>query len=288
MNIRKKFVVISAAVLCVFLLVWLIVKSNQKPGHHGQLAGGETAEPGVSAEGLLSEPVIGSDGRQPEGGVSGERVFSQESAPDPLVQELQDLLDDDASREQTLAKAIALSKDTVQRQAAAINALRWIGGREAAKALIRLRKEGYPEIADEAGRVLTHLLTEGLYSGRTPSGSPDDAGSGDQEQDSQPETDEKEELDWPEAIPFDAAIWEQAILEAPMDADREELLILLSAFPATQSVPVLLNLLESDNQQIREHALEYLEFVTYGEKITTRQEGEDWLAKNGAMEEFVP
>lgn len=218
--------------------------------------------------------------------IISDEASPRESLPDPLVEKLQALLDDDANREKTLRQAVAMTYGTEVQQRAAIDAFRWLGGREAKKALIRLRKEAYPATAEEAGRVLTHLLTEGLYIGREQKPLDDTKEETEVEESKVPE--ETEQTNFAEIENFDAAIWEEAILEAPQDMDREELLILMSAFPGTKSVPVLLNLLESENTEIREHALEYLEFVTYGEKITNRQQGEDWLAKNGAMENFAP
>lgn len=277
------FVIVS-----ILLLLYLSLSDTTSGGKTG-------------TSGSPSDPVMDSDGKTTldptKGGwYDGDARVEMSRPVDPKIKLLHDLLDDDSNREQTLALAYVLAEGNEQQQLAAIDAFRWLGGRMAQKALIKLRKTAYPSIATDAGQALTHLLTEGIYTG---SSNPLWTKSEDNSQNNAEAEDNKsiltenegedsdEDVNFAEIVDFDAAIWEQAILEAPDENDRVELLILMSAFPGTDSIPVLLNLLESSDLQIREHALDYLEFVTYGEKITTRQEGEDWLARNGAMEQLA-
>lgn len=194
--------------------------------------------------------------------------------PDELsVQELQDLLDDDNKHQEALAKALAMTKGSIREQIAAIDAFRWLGGRKAMEALIQLRNEAYALVADEAGNVLNHLLSESIYKGGIRRDDiPDDGivlldeGLYD------------DELKDDDQRP-DAALWLDAIQQAPDDNAREALLIILSAYPVDQSVPILLQLFDSPDATVRDSAQEYLQSITGGEEILTREEGEEWLAK---------
>jgi|GEM_PF-4442586 HEAT repeat protein len=218
------------------------------------------------------------------------------------LDELQDLLDDGDRQQESLEKALSMTRASSQdQQLAAVHALRWLGGREAIKALIQLRKNSLPLVAEQAGDALAHLLAESMYSGGLrPAGAASTVSGGKQGNEIQPADKEASEdlfdVDDLEDEPsfsdifadqkFDAKLWEEAISEAPTPEDRDELLILLSTFPSSDTVPVLLNMLESGNEELHAAALEYLEFVTFGAKISNRQEAEDWLATNGALEDF--
>jgi HEAT repeat protein len=298
---QKRFALTGIIILLGLLLAWGFFSRKDAALPEEIMPEEEVA---VGAEGKESFPDVSSssEGQTVAKGAGSLTPASTvlTDVSDLQILQLQALLDDGGNRKKTISMAVAMTNGTVPQQLAAVEAFRWLGGREAVKALIKLRNEAYPEVAEEAGRVLGHLLATGLYAGnlseaRTVRDSDlegeQDAADGTEESAETDEDDKEEEEeadDTPEINVFDAALWEQAIREAPTEADREELLILLSAYPGTKSVPVLLNLLESENSELREHALEYLEFVTYGEEITTRQQGEDWLAKHGALEEFTP
>lgn len=218
------------------------------------------------------------------------------------LDELQELLDDGDRQQKSLEKALNLARsNSERRQLAAVQALRWLGGREAIKALIQLRKNSLPLVAEQASDALAHLLAESMYSGGLrPTGAAGTVADGKQGNETQPTDKTPDEdlfdVDDLEDEPsfsdifadqkFDTKLWEEAISEAPTPEDRDELLILLSTFPSSDSVPVLLNMLESGNEELHAAALEYLEFVTFGAKISNRQEAEDWLATNGALEDF--
>jgi HEAT repeat protein len=163
---------------------------------------------------------------------------------DPQVKILDDLLDGDDSAA-TLAQAQKMtSSPKAAVRSAALDALRWLGGREAAQQLVGMLNDADADLAAAAADGLLSVLGE---------------------------------LDDPALT---AAALEQAIPKA-VDGDSAEALFLsLSGLPENLSVPVLLNLLESKVTRVSALAKEYLEFVTGGQEITTRSQGEAWLREN--------
>ena len=166
-----------------------------------------------------------------------------------VLTQLQDLLDD-ADRHQE-AKALAMTMATSGsdlQQLAAVNALRWIGGRDAKKTLVKVMGKAGEEVSGEALRALTHLFNQDLVAEH-----PD---------------------------PFDPALWKEAIQNAFDSAERESLFVLMGAHPARDTVPLLLDLQESRDNDLAELATEYLEANTGGTEIQNRQQGEEWLAEH--------
>ncbi len=294
MKRKSKLIIGGVVLLLILVAVRQMVLLDSNPGSavdpDGTVKNGDAGNSGASS----SLEGSGGTGLSAQASGTGENMPTVQ-VPDLKILQLQALLDDDSNRKKTLTMAVAMTNGTVPQQLAAIEAFRWLGGRDAIKSLIGLRNEAYPEVAEQAGQVLAHLLATGLYAENLsevltvrdpdPDNVPEDTEGAEETSGTD---DEEEETELPLVAVFDAELWEKAIREAPSELDRDELLILLSAYPGTKSVPVLLNMLESETPELREHALEYLEFVTYGEKITTRQQGEDWLATHGAMEEYTP
>lgn len=189
------------------------------------------------------------------------------------VQELQTLLDDDSTRQEALVKALGMVNGSIREQEAAIDAFRWLGGRKAMRALIQLNHHATATVADEAGNVLNHLLSQGLYTdGIRRDEIPDDGivildeGLYDDEL-----NDENQRPD--------EALWLEAIQLAADNNTRDGLFIILSAYPLDQSMPVLLKLLDSPDTAIRNSALEHVHAIAGNDDIFTRQQGEEWLAK---------
>ncbi|MDQ0288441.1 hypothetical protein [Oligosphaera ethanolica] len=195
------------------------------------------------------------------------------SGDELVVQELQDLLDDEDKHDEALQKALAMCNGSAVQQLAAIDAFRWLGGRKAMKSLIGLRNNAYLAVADEAGRVLTHLLTESNNQGgnRHDSDIPDDGlvilDEGVYEED--PLGDEQH---------ADLETWILALTEAPSPEAREELLLILSTYAVDQSVPILLELFDNPNEALREAVRQILTSITGQEEILDREQVVNWFA----------
>lgn len=165
-------------------------------------------------------------------------------AKDPQIRILDDLLDgDDNAATLAQARRMAASPKAAVRSAA-LDALRWLGGHDAASELAGMLSDADPDIAAAAAGGLLSVL---------------------------------DELDDPALT---AATLEQAIPKAAQDGAVESLFLSLSGLPEATSVPVLLNLLESKVAHVSALAKEYLEFVTGGQEITNRAQGEAWLREN--------
>lgn len=257
--------VIALLAFLAIILVWRMSVSTTKVAVDG------TPTPVVADQKLRTPGHAASD--HPRQNSTPPILFT----PDELsVQELQDLLDDDSKHQDALAKALAMANGSIREQVAAIDAFRWLGGRKAMRALIQLRNQAYGPLADEAGNVLNHLLSEGLYN--------DGIRRDDMPDDGIVLLDEglyDDELNDNDQRP-DSALWLEAIQQAPDDNARDALLIILSAYPIDQSVPIMLQLLDSPDASVRDSAQEYLQSITGGEEILTREQGEEWLAKNTA------
>lgn len=158
-----------------------------------------------------------------------------------LLESLLDENDNDA----VLAQALKMTRspDAAVR-AAALEALRWVGGNEAAEALADLVNDADAEVSREATSGLVSVL---------------------------------DELDDPKLA---AGLLEQAARKSPQGGDAEALFLKLSGLPEETSVPALLNLLEAEASHVSALAKEYLEFVTGGEEISTRAQGEAWLKEH--------
>jgi hypothetical protein len=168
----------------------------------------------------------------------------KEVPKDPQIKALDDLLDNnDNAAALAQARKMTSSSDVAVR-AAAVDALRWLGGKEAANALGDMLNDADPDIAAAA--------TDGLLSVLG-------------------------ELDDPALA---AALLEKAIPKAAQGGTAEALFISLSGLPEKTSVPVLLDLLESHVPRVSALAKEYLEFVSGGQEITTRAQGEAWLREH--------
>lgn len=254
---------IALLVLLAIVLAWHLSVFSPTKDLSGQLT-----NPEVLTSNAPPQPLASSDDPKRN---SAAPVLS--TAEELSVQELQKLLDDDSKHRESLAKALAMANGSIREQVAAIDAFRWLGGRKAMKALIQLRNQAYAPVADEAGNVLNHLLSEGLYQdGIRRDTTPDDGIVA---------LDEglyDDELNDEDQRP-DAALWLEAIQQAPDDNARDALLIILSAYPADQSVPILLQLLDSPDAAMRDSAKEHLQSITGGVEILTREQGEEWLAK---------
>jgi hypothetical protein len=221
------------------------------------------------------------------GSADASQVETKKSTATPRLTEeelslehLQELLDDDQTHDKALTKALSMVDGSVAEQFAAIDAFRWLGGRKAMRALIQMRRQAYAPIADEAGDVLAHLLTEALYQSSSNHDNIPDDGIVILDEGIYDEA----ELNEGEAAYPDTALWIQAIEEAPSAEARSELLVILEAYPIEQAVPILLALFDNPNEDIREEVREHLQSITGGEEILTREQGEEWLANHSTSQ----
>ena len=197
------------------------------------------------------------------------------TAEELSLEKLQELLDDGNKHAEALIKALSMVDGSVSEQLAAIDAFRWLGGRNAIRALIQLRNHAYAPVANEAGNVLAHLLTEGLYQSNSNHDNIADDGEVILDEGIYNEA----ELNEGETSP-DTALWIQAIEEAPSGDARSELLVILAAYPVDQAVPILLAMFDNPNENIRDEVRDHLQSIMGGEEILTREQGEEWLANN--------
>ncbi|NLF19595.1 MAG: hypothetical protein GX595_20385 [Lentisphaerae bacterium] len=170
-------------------------------------------------------------------------------AEHPEVTRLQELLDENDAPA-ILAQARRLVRSTeAPLRSAAVNALRWIATRDAARELAALTGDADAEVADEAGDALMAVLDE-----------VDD-----------------------EAL--SATLLEQAIRSAAAPESGDAFCLRLAGLDEGQSIPVLVNLLESGNERLVALGKEYLEFVTGGEEISSRAEAEAWLREHAVNQD---
>lgn len=164
-----------------------------------------------------------------------------EPVQDPQVRRLSELLDgEDNAATLAQAQEMIVSPDATVR-AAALDALRWVGDKEAALALAGMVNDPNPDLAEQAADGLRHVLKS---------------------------------LDEPT---LSATILEQAILKAPPGDGVAAMFLTISGLPESASVPVLLNLLETKVPHVSALASEYLAFVTGSDEITDRSQAEAWL-----------
>lgn len=263
---RHLHLVITLLALLAIALVWRM----KVPGPKVAIV--ESHTPTVTSQNLQAGDSDAS-GQPKRSSATPPVLFTPEELS---VQALQELLDDESKHQEALDKALAMASGSVREQIAAVDAFRWLGGRKAMRALIPLRNHAYASLADEASNVLNHLFSEGLYTGGIRRDDfPDDGivildeGLYD------------DELNDDNQRP-DAELWLAAILQAPDVNAREALLIILAAYPIDQSVPIMLQLLDSPDAVVRDSVQGHLQSIIGGEEILSREQVEEWLAKNTA------
>lgn len=178
---------------------------------------------------------------------SGESIgITVEKADEAKILELQTLLDEEETEGRALNFALGMLNNSDAQRFAAMDALSWIGGREAKAALVKQLKTGSNQVAVRASEVLRDLFAKELNE----------------------EHDE-----------FDGDIILAAINATADESEREAYFVLLTAHVPEDCVPVLMELLDSSNKNIQELAIEYMTSVASGEDITTREQAAQWLDK---------
>ena len=159
---------------------------------------------------------------------------------------LQSLLDDNERHEEALELALKMSQGNRAERAASLDTFLWVGGPKSVKALLALRHDT-GEIRERANEVMNHLIQQNLHE-------------------------DKGEL-------LTADDWFSLLDGNPDSDEANSYLTLLAAFDVATAAPVLIRLLESENETNRERAKEYLEFISNGESLTTVEEARKWYEK---------
>ena len=164
------------------------------------------------------------------------------------LQALTDALGLEPSPEET-QEALKLALDLAEKgdgeqKIAAIETLKWIGGHEAKMTMVNLLEFG-GEVKENATAALQYTFTE-------------DA------QDSN--------------IPFDTEAFSAAVLQLK-GTDRDTLFVVLDGYPVETQAPVLIKLMDSQDEALREVVFEHFASMAEGEEITNKEAAEKWLAK---------
>ncbi|MBQ7177018.1 MAG: hypothetical protein IJS08_06355 [Victivallales bacterium] len=200
----------------------------------------------VSGNGPAVIPVP-AEGAKDNGKVSDERIQQKQEK----LETLQALLDDDDKHGEALKLALSMAEtgDAEQKEAA-IEAFNWIGGHEARITLVKLLDTG-ESVSENAASALIHLFQE--------------------------DAQKQEE-------PFDEEAFASA-LDKLVEADRDALFIILGSYPVETAAPVLIHLMDSQNEAIRDQAFETFGSVAEGMEIQTKADAEKWFAKYKAEHE---
>ena len=171
---------------------------------------------------------------------------------------------DENDEEQILAQAEYLMKtSTVPAvRVRAIEALRWVDRSRAAAVLTPVLSDGDTEVARAALDVYSSIL-EGF--GET------------LEYDEGMNELTLADIDVEEYT----ELWKTAIWNAGSVYDRDKLLIKLSSLTELFSIPIVLDMQESEMPELQSSGTEYLDFITYGTGVSNRAEAQDWLNRNG-------
>lgn len=238
-------VIILLAVLALF-----VIFSTKKTD-----AEADTPEEAVTA--VASEAIVAAP--SPVSSVAAEAVVVQpvERKSDQLPQltaesqanllQLQDFLDDDEQHDKALELALKMAHSGNRyERLAALNAFEWLGGEESVKACIKLLDE-INSVGTRASQVLTHLIQENLFT---------------------------------EKPLFTTDMWQSLFGNLHTEEEVFNYMLLLSSYPAKQSFPVFLELMNSENTLVPESALEYMGSVAGGEEFKSVEEARKWYEAN--------
>ncbi len=239
MNKRLKTIGIFALVIAVAIIVVLLPKQKEaSPAEEAALS----VAPSVAD---TPEVALSESGETDE-----ERARRRAAAQEKLLEEasqnivkLQSLLDDNERHDEALELALKMSQGNRAERAASLDTFLWVGGPKSVKALLALRHDT-GEIRERANEVMNHLIQQNLHE-------------------------DKGEL-------LTADDWFSLLDGNPDSDEANSYLTLLAAFDVATAAPVLIRLLESENETNRERAKEYLEFISNGESLTTVEEARKW------------
>ena len=242
------FVVIILILVSVFFLLSPVTEDGKH--ETGAQSGGQA----------LSQPSEkGADGDTPApSAVAVDQPSNSQQAVDEKVQEnldnLQSLLDDHDKNDETMELAVSMMKRTVPEKLAALNAFQWIGGPVSMKETVSAVTDSASEVAHRASDVLHHLIQEDLIT---------------------------------EETSMTPELWQDLFSKLSED-ERDPYLVLLTAYPVADCFPVLLNLMESKDESLRDSALEYASSIAEGIELANRDEAEKWFNAHLAKEAAQP
>ena len=227
----------------VIIAVYLVIcNSTNSGGKSGEIStnvsdGTSTSNSGIS----------GTDG--PKGGIVSSidpsRVTPVSVVSQQEISKLQELLDDEDKHEEALKQALKMSREGDADQIlSALDAFRWLGGREAKIALVELIKNG-GDISSRAIETLQSIFQTDVVD------------------------DDRD---------FDVDIWLDAFNALPDDAEREAFLILLTSNPPDISAPALIQLWQATHDNdIKDMLKEYFEGIAEGEEILNVEDARKWF-----------
>lgn len=192
--------------------------------------------------------------------------------PPPVVQDerseesrvLQDYLDSNDD-EQILHQAEYMLKNSTvpKERLQAVEALRWVGDRKSVARVLG------SYLADEDSSI-SHAALD-VYSSIL------DSFGNSLEYDEETHELTMDDID----VEAYTELWKTAIWNSGSVYDRDKLLIKLSSLTELFSIPIVLDMQESEMPPLQESGSEYLGFITYGCGVTNRAEAEAWLERFG-------
>lgn len=251
MSSSERKLLVAIVILLFASVLYLLLRTSDSP-----VTEEGTAE--VGSPSALRSPASSPDSEKTAVGVEKPNPSSitvaadNGSSPQPTsaaeekikenLDNLQLLLDDHEKNEESLELAVSMMKRTKPEKLAALNAFQWIGGPVSIKETISALTDT-EEVADRASDVLHNLIQTDLAS---------------------------------EEMSMTPEFWQDLFNNLPQDG-RDPYLVLLTAYPVEECFPVLLNLMESQDESLRESALEYASTIAEGVELMTREEAEKWF-----------
>ncbi|MBR4675236.1 MAG: hypothetical protein IKP00_12285 [Victivallales bacterium] len=230
--------------IIILALLFLLNKQN----HESEVVKGGSDEPIQNTKTESQEnTVLGSNTEINQEKPRGERDagITYEEKKRQKLESLQALLDDEEKHDEALKLALSMvDKGDAEQKLAAIETFNWIGGHEAKMALVALLDYG-GIVSENATSSLIHLFQE-------------DA------QDSERTFDEEAFI---------------AALDKMEETERDALFVMLNGYPVETAAPVLINLMDSQNEALRNQVFETFESMAEGTEITSKADAEEWLKK---------
>ena len=245
MELVKKVLLYVTGAIIVCLALYLVIGNNDKAIKNlGDGGGNDPARPGTAS------PTNGVNLNDlPKNGyitaIDSSKITPVSPESRLEINKLQALLDDEETHPEACAQAVKMAKNGDEDQIlAALDAFRWLGGKESKVALVELMKRG-DDIAFRATETLQSIFqTDAIDDDRN----------------------------------FDTDVWLDAFNVLTDDAEREAFLILLTSNPPEVSAPTLIKLWqESQDDSIKEMVREYFEGIAEGVEILDSAAAQKWL-----------
>ena len=242
----KKAFLIVAGIAIVLLGIYLVMDNNggsvDTPlnGQNGSIVtpGAEpSAKSGITPNDLPKNGYITA--------IDSSKITPVSPESKKEIDKLQDLLDDEDKRDEACAQAVKMAKEGDEDQIlAALDAFRWLGGRDSKVALVELMKRD-DDLASRATEALQSIFQADTID--------DDRN-------------------------FDTDVWLDAFSALTDDAEREAFLILLTSNPPEVSAPTLIKLWQdAKDDSTKDLAREYFESLAGGIEILNVDAAQKWL-----------